>query len=662
MSKNFKLVSPYEPKGDQPKAIERLVNSIREGSKYQTLLGVTGSGKTYTMASVIERLNRPTLVMSHNKTLAAQLYGEFKSFFPENAVEYFISYYDYYQPEAYIPTTDTYIEKDASINEEIDKLRLRATSALFERRDVIIVASVSCIYGLGSPKDYYQMLLYLKEGDEVKRDAVLEKLVDIHYVRNDVDFGRGTFRVRGDVLEVHLAYEEKGIRVEFFGDEVDRISEIDILTGKVLQQKDAAAIYPAKHFVVTQPQIEAAIKSIELELDVRLDELQEQNKLLEYQRLDSRTNYDIEMIREIGYCSGIENYSRHMDGRPPGSRPYCLMDYFPDDFLLFVDESHVTIPQVRGMYAGDRSRKQRLVDYGFRLPSALDNRPLKFPEFTELTNQAIFVSATPADYEIQKSGDSVFEQIIRPTGLMDPEIEVRPIKGQIDDLIEEIRVREEKKERVLVTTLTKRMAEDLTEYLTQMNIRVRYMHSDIAALERMEIIRGLRLAEFDVLVGINLLREGLDLPEVSLVAILDADKEGFLRSERSLIQTAGRAARNATGKVILYAERITGSMRKAIDETNRRRAIQQEYNEAHGIVPETIYKSKDEIMRATSVADERQSKKKKEVEPEFEFLEGMEVSLQIKILEEEMKKAARNLEFERAAALRDKIKELRKKY
>ncbi|MFQ6618658.1 MAG: excinuclease ABC subunit UvrB, partial [Fidelibacterota bacterium] len=599
----FKLVSKYVPKGDQPRAIEELTQGLFSGRKYQTLLGMTGSGKTYTMAHVIKNFCKPTLVISHNKTLAAQLYGEFKNLFPHNAVEYFISYYDYYQPEAYLPGTDTYIEKDFSINEEIDKLRLKTTSSLLERDDVIVVASVSCIYGIGSPGEYKNLLLILKRNQRIDRREILKKLVDIHYIRNDVAFERGTFRVRGDVVEIFPAYHDSAVRIELFGNEVENICLVNSLTGEIEEEKEKIAIYPAKHFVTTEIRLREAIKNIRIELHERLTELRMQNKLLEAQRLEQRTNFDLEMMEEIGYCSGIENYSRHISGRKPGERPATLIDYFPEDYLMFIDESHVTIPQLRGMYAGDRSRKEVLVEYGFRLPSALDNRPLKFEEFEGMINQVIFVSATPAEYELERCEGVITEQIIRPTGLIDPEVEVRPIKGQIDDLIAEVQERASRKERVLVTTLTKRMAEDLTDYLRSMNIEVRYLHSEIDSLERVSILRDLRLGGFDVLVGINLLREGLDLPEVSLVAILDADREGFLRSERALMQTAGRAARNINGKVIFYADRITESMKKVIDETCRRRKMQTEFNRKHGIKPKTVYKSVDEVMASTSVAD-----------------------------------------------------------
>lgn len=650
----FEIKSPMKPKGDQPKAIASLVEGIQKGEKHQTLLGVTGSGKTFTMANVIEQVQKPTLVLAHNKTLAAQLYSEFKEIFPDNAVEYFVSYYDYYQPEAYVPTTDTYIEKDASINDEIDKLRHSATSALFERRDVIIVASVSCIYGLGNPMEYKDLTLSLRPGMLRDMKDILKKLVDIQYERNDIDFVRGTFRVRGDVLEVFPASSsEHAIRIEFFGDEIDRIAEIDVLTGKVIGFREHVAIFPASHYAASRERLEKAIKLIERDLEIRVKELREQDKLLEAQRLLQRTNYDIEMMREIGYCTGIENYSRYMDGRKPGEPPYTLLDYFPDDFLMFIDESHVTIPQLRAMYAGDRSRKDSLVEYGFRLPAAYDNRPLKFEEFENRVNQVIYVSATPAEYELSKSS-RVVEQIIRPTGLVDPEIQVRPVEGQIDHLIGEIQKRVERNERVLVTTLTKKMAESLTDYLKEMDIRVRYLHSDIDTLERVEIIRDLRKGEFDVLVGINLLREGLDIPEVSLVAILDADKEGFLRSETSLIQTIGRAARNVEGKVIMYADVITNSMKRAIDETNRRRALQIEFNKKHGITPQTIIKKIHDAIEATSYVAEEEEKYT--IKPAETYEDKLEL---IKKLEKEMKEAAEALEFEKAAKLRDQIIKLK---
>ncbi len=657
----FELVTDMVPRGDQPRAIAELTEGILQGRRFQTLLGVTGSGKTFTMAHVIAKVNRPTLVISHNKTLAAQLYGEFKGFFPHNAVEYFISYYDYYQPEAYVPQTDTYIEKDTSINEEIDRLRLKATSSLLSRRDVIIVASVSCIYGLGSPEDWQALLVFVERGQRIDRDELLSRLVDIHYTRNDIAFGRGTFRVRGDVVELIPAYEEDALRIEMFGDEIEAIYSVDVLTGEVKAELDRIAIYPAKHYVTTFPKLEQAIKSIEAELEERLAYFRAHNKLLEAQRLEMRTRYDLEMLRELGYCPGIENYSRHLSGRAPGERPYTLLDYFPKDFLLFIDESHVTIPQIQGMYHGDRSRKETLVEYGFRLPSALDNRPLRFDEFESLISQAVFVSATPAEYELEKCQGVVVEQIIRPTGLVDPEIVVKPIKGQIDDLVKEIRERVARNERTLVTTLTKRMAEDLTDYLAGLGIRVRYLHSEIDALDRVEILRDLRLAEFDVLVGINLLREGLDLPEVSLIAVLDADKEGFLRSERSLIQVAGRAARNVAGKVIFYADQMTTSMQRAIEETNRRRLIQQKYNEEHGITPTTIYKSVEDVLGATRVADAKASKWARDAEraqslaARWRKMTPLEREQLIEQLEAEMMEAARRLEFERAAELRDQI-------
>ena len=662
----FELISDYTPQGDQPQAIEQLSEGIFRGDKFQTLLGVTGSGKTFTMASVIARIKKPTLIISHNKTLAAQLFGELKSFFPNNAVEYFISYYDYYQPEAYIPSTDVYIEKDASINEEIDRLRLRATSSLIERDDVVIVSSVSCIYGLGSPEDYRQLLLILRKGDTVIRNKILERLVDIHYTRNDIDFSRGNFRVRGDVIEVIPAYEEEAVRIELFGNEVEKISIINTLTGEVLRERDSIAIYPAKHHVTTLSKLEIAIETIRVELADRLNQLRAQNKLLEAQRLEMRTNYDIEMLQELGYCSGIENYSRHLTGRAPGERPYNLIDFFPKDYLMIIDESHATIPQVRAMYHGDRSRKEVLVEHGFRLPSALDNRPMNFEEFETVMHQVIFASATPSDYELEKSGGVVVEQIIRPTGLIDPEIIVRPTKGQVDDLIDEIKKQVANGERTLVITLTKRMAEDLSDYLSDMDIKVRYIHSEIAALDRVAILRDLRLAEFDVLVGINLLREGLDLPEVSLVAILDADKEGFLRSEISLMQTAGRAARNVNGRVIFYGDSITKSMRKTIEETSRRRLIQHRYNEEHGITPRTISKSVDDILKATRVADEKVDKwdkrsRQKRAQLDYEKLSATEREELIEQLEHEMADAAKKLEFERAAQIRDELNRLQSK-
>ncbi|RAL24519.1 excinuclease ABC subunit UvrB [Thermoflavimicrobium daqui] len=652
----YQLVSSFEPKGDQPQAIERLVEEFRSGKKHQTLLGATGTGKTFTMAHTIARLNKPTLVIAHNKTLAAQLCGELKEFFPNNAVEYFVSYYDYYQPEAYLPQTDTYIEKDASINDEIDKLRHSATSSLFEREDVIIVASVSCIYGLGSPFEYRDLVLSLRIGMEKDRNEILRKLVDIQYERNDMNFVRGTFRVRGDVVEIFpVSRSEQAVRIEFFGDEIERIREIDVVTGEILGEREHIAIFPASHYVTSSQVMERALKSIQQELDERLEELRSQGKLLEAQRLEQRTRYDMEMMREVGFCSGIENYSRHLVDKKPGETPYTLFDYFPKDFLIIVDESHVTLPQINGMFNGDQARKNVLIEHGFRLPSARDNRPLKFAEFEEKIPQILFVSATPGPYELEKAPD-VVEQIIRPTGLLDPKIHVQPIQGQIDHLIGEIHKRIERQERVLVTTLTKKMAEDLTDYLKEIGIKVRYLHSDIKTIERMQILRDLRLGEFDVLVGINLLREGLDLPEVSLVAILDADKEGFLRSERSLIQTIGRAARNANGEVIMYADRITDSMRKAIDETERRRQTQMEYNQKHGIIPQTIKKKVHDVIEATKVAEDKATyetglKPQKMSKKERQQLIGR--------LEKEMKQAAKELNFERATELRDLIFELK---
>jgi excinuclease ABC subunit B len=655
----FRLKSDFQPRGDQPKAIKALTEGIKAGHVHQTLLGATGTGKTYTMANVIAAVQKPTLVMAPNKTLAAQLCSEFKEFFPDNAVEYFVSYYDYYQPEAYIPQTDTYIEKDSSINDEIDKLRHSATAALFERRDVIIVASVSCIYGLGSPEYYENMVLSLREGQVYDRDQILKKLVEIQYERNDYDFQRGTFRVRGDVIEIiPVSEQEKAIRVELFGDEIDRILEVDTLTGELLGARKHVSIFPASHYVTDKEVMERAIAGIEAELEERLKELRRQDKLLEAQRLEQRTRYDIEMMQEIGFCQGIENYSRHLTGRAPGEAPFTLIDYFPDDFLLMIDESHVSVPQIGGMYNGDFSRKSTLVEHGFRLPSALDNRPLKFHEFEEKINQVVYVSATPGPYELQHS-TAVVEQIIRPTGLLDPLILVRPVAGQIDDLLGEIRTRVEKNQRVLVTTLTKRMAEDLTDYFKEMGVRVRYLHSDITTLERMEIIRDLRLGEFDVLVGINLLREGLDLPEVSLVAILDADKEGFLRSERSLIQTIGRAARNVEGTVIMYADRITDSMDRAIKETNRRRSIQEEYNRKHNIIPQTIKKEVRDVLEVTYAAEEKAAYDSPTGRKKITKKEAKKLVAQ---LEREMKAAAKSLEFERAAELRDILFELKSQY
>ncbi|EMA6342483.1 excinuclease ABC subunit UvrB [Bacillus cytotoxicus] len=655
MEREFEIVSEYSPQGDQPKAIEQLVEGIQSGKKHQVLLGATGTGKTFTISNVIKEVKKPTLVMAHNKTLAGQLYSELKDFFPNNAVEYFVSYYDYYQPEAYVPQTDTFIEKDAQINDEIDKLRHSATSALFERDDVIIVASVSCIYGLGSPEEYRELVVSLRVGMEKDRNQLLRELVDVQYGRNDIDFQRGTFRVRGDVVEIFPAsLDEHCIRIEFFGDEIDRIREVNALTGEVLAEREHVAIFPASHFVTREEKMKVAIENIEKELEERLKELNEQGKLLEAQRIEQRTRYDLEMMREMGFCSGIENYSRHLTLRPAGSTPYTLLDYFPKDFLIVMDESHVTVPQVRAMYNGDQARKQVLVDHGFRLPSALDNRPLKFEEFEEKANQIIYVSATPGPYELEHAPE-VVEQIIRPTGLLDPKIEVRPIEGQIDDLLGEIQDRIAKNERVLITTLTKKMSEDLTDYLKDIGIKVNYLHSEIKTLERIEIIRDLRLGKFDVLVGINLLREGLDIPEVSLVAILDADKEGFLRSERSLIQTIGRAARNENGHVIMYADRITKSMQIAIDETKRRREKQEAYNEEHGITPKTIQKEVRDVIRATVAAEETEVY---EATP-TKKLTKKEREKTIAKMEEEMKEAAKALDFERAAELRDVILELK---
>jgi excinuclease ABC subunit B len=653
----FDLVSPFAPAGDQPRAIRELAQGLARQDRYQTLLGVTGSGKTMTMAHVIQGFGRPTLVLSHNKTLAAQLYGELKGFFPTSAVEFFISYYDYYQPEAYVPQTDTYIAKDSSINDDIDRLRLRATSSLMEREDVVIVASVSAIYGLGDPEMYRQRLVTAQVGEERGRDALLEALVGVQYQRNDVAFERGAFRVRGDTIEVFPAYDEQAVRLEFWGDTVERITKIDPTTGNAITELARTAIYPATHFVTERPTIERAVTAIRAELKERLAELRAQNKLLEAQRLESRTHFDIDMLLEVGRCTGIENYSRHLTGRAPGERPACLLDYFPDDYLCILDESHQTLPQLGGMYEGDRSRKQTLVDYGFRLPSALDNRPLRIDEFMGLVPRMVFVSATPGVEELRLSGGVVVEQVIRPTGLVDPEVAVRPVKGQVDDLLNEIRLREQRNERVLVTTLTKRMAEDLTDYLQQHGVRVRYLHSEIDAIERVEIIRGLRLGEFDVLVGINLLREGLDLPEVSLVAILDADQEGFLRSDRSLIQTVGRAARHLSGRAILYADRVTGSMQRALDEMSRRRALQQRYNEEHGITPRSIVKSVDQVRFATRVADAKTTKAAGVVAARP--ADAREREALIQLLEGQMQTAAEELDFELAAVLRDQILELR---
>lgn len=648
----FKLHSEYTPTGDQPQAIKYLSEGIKQGKKFQTLLGVTGSGKTFTMANIIQNVQKPTLVLAHNKTLAGQLYSEFKEFFPENNVEYFVSYYDYYQPESYIPSSDTYIEKDASINDEIDKLRHSATASLFETRDVIIIASVSCIYGLGDPIDYEHMIVSLRPGMQKSREEVMKKLVNMQYSRNEIDFKRGTFRAKGDILEIYPSDQsESAIRVEFWGDEVEKIQEINPLTGKAIAERKHVMVFPNSHYVTTSDKMERALVTIDKELQERIKYFKDNNKLIEAQRIDERTNFDMEMMRETGFCQGIENYSRHISGRPAGSPPFTLFDYLPKDFLLLIDESHATIPQVRAMYNGDRARKDSLVNYGFRLPSAYDNRPLKFDEFEERINQVVFVSATPADYEKEHSKENVVEQIIRPTGLLDPKIEVKPVTNQIDDLIEQIRIRVDKKERVLVTTLTKKMAEDLTDYLQSLDIKVNYMHSDIKALERMEIIRNLRLGEFDVLVGINLLREGLDIPEVSLVAILDADKEGFLRSERSLIQTIGRAARNTDGTVIMYADELTDSMEKAISETNRRRKIQEEYNIKHNIVPKTIKKSVRDTISIT---------KQEDIGVEFKMESPDDIKNAINSLTDEMLKYAASMEFEKAAEIRDKIKELEK--
>ncbi|MBQ4816656.1 excinuclease ABC subunit UvrB [Bacillus pumilus] len=658
MSDRFELVSNYQPQGDQPKAIEKLVEGIHQGKQHQTLLGATGTGKTFTVSNLIKEVNKPTLVIAHNKTLAGQLYSEFKEFFPNNAVEYFVSYYDYYQPEAYVPQTDTFIEKDASINDEIDKLRHSATSSLFERRDVIIIASVSCIYGLGSPEEYRELVLSLRTEMEIERNQLLRKLVDIQYSRNDIDFQRGTFRVRGDVVEIFPASrDEHCIRVEFFGDEIERIREVDALTGEILGDREHVAIFPASHFVTREEKMEKAIINIEQELEEQLEKLRDNGKLLEAQRLEQRTRYDLEMMREMGFCSGIENYSRHLTLRPPGSTPYTLLDYFPDDFMIVVDESHVTIPQIRAMYNGDQARKQVLVDHGFRLPSALDNRPLTFDEFEKHINHIVHVSATPGPYELEKTPE-VVEQIIRPTGLLDPIIEVRPIEGQIDDLIGEIHTRIEKNERVLVTTLTKKMSEDLTDYLKEIGIKVNYLHSEIKTLERIEIIRDLRLGKYDVLVGINLLREGLDIPEVSLVTILDADKEGFLRSERSLIQTIGRAARNSEGRVIMYADKMTKSMDIAIQETKRRREQQEAYNEKYGITPQTIHKKIRDAIKATKIHEESEEYETNAA-PKLSKLSKKEREKVIEKVEMEMKDAAKALDFEKAAELRDLLLELK---
>jgi excinuclease ABC subunit B len=667
---NYQLVSDYQPNGDQPTAIRELTDGILRNEKFQTLLGVTGSGKTFTISNVIAAVNKPTLIMSHNKTLAAQLYGEFRQFFPRDRVEFFISYYDYYQPEAYVPTTDTYIAKDSSINDEIDRLRLRATSALLSGEpNVVVVASVSCIYGIGAPDEWVKQMVPLRRGQQIDRMTLLRKLLDIHYLRNDFDFTRGTFRVRGDTIEILPAYEiDVALRIQMFGDEIEKISTIIPLTGQTIRELNDEIIYPAKHFVTSAPTLERALVTIEAELEARLDYLRQVGKLLEAQRLEQRTRFDMEMMREVGYCSGIENYSRHIAGREPGSRPTCLLDYFPKDYLLIVDESHVSVPQIGAMWHGDRSRKTTLVDHGFRLPSALDNRPLTFEEWEGMVSQVIFVSATPGPYEMEKSKGVFVEQVIRPTGLIDPEVEIRPVLNQIDDLIAEIRLRIERKERVLVTTLTKRMAEDLTKYLSDINIKVRYIHSEIDALARVEILRDLRLGDFDVLVGVNLLREGLDLPEVSLVAILDADKEGFLRSDRSLIQTAGRTARNAHGRVILYGDTVTGSMRRMMEETGRRRQKQIEYNTEHGITPTTIYKTTEEVLASTTVADvkaSRDARREREKPPMIadNIVKYMTAEQKKDLLEElrkEMRNAAKDLEFERAAELRNEIERLEK--
>lgn len=660
MKDQFELVAPYQPNGDQPEAIQALVRGVEKGDKEQVLLGGTGTGKTFTMANVIEKTNRPTLVLAHNKTLAGQLYSELKEFFPNNAVEYFVSYYDYYQPEAYVPSSDSYIEKSASVNDEIDKLRHSATSSILERRDTIIVASVSCIYGLVDPEEYHNHVLSIRQGQEIDRDDLMRQLIDMQYERNDIDFRRGTFRVRGDIVEIFLPSREgEAVRVEFFGDEIDRIREVDVMTGEVKNDVKHFPIYPATHFVVDYDKIHRAVEAIEEELDIQLKRFKEEGKLLEAQRLEQRTRYDIEMLLEMGYCNGIENYSRHMDGRKPGQPPYTLLDFFPEDYLLIVDESHMTMPQVRGMYNGDKARKEQLVEYGFRLPSALDNRPLKLEEFEKRVNQAIYVSATPGDYEIQKANGEIVEQIIRPTGLLDPQVEVRPIQGQIDDLISEINERIEKKERVFVTTLTKKMAEDLTDYLEDVGIKVKYLHSDIKTLERTEIIRDLRLGVFDVLVGINLLREGIDVPEVSLVIILDADKEGFLRNERSLIQTIGRAARNAHGHVIMYADEMTDSMKAAITETERRREIQKAYNQAHGIIPKTIQKGIRESIHITSKPQEERTES---LANTIRALNRTDKEEALHHVEQEMQAAAKALDFEKAAELRDILLELKAEY
>ena len=658
----FRLVSEYQPGGDQPQAIAELVEGVRQQQACQTLLGVTGSGKTFTMANVIQQLQMPALIISHNKTLAAQLYGEFKSFFPDNAVEYFVSYYDYYQPEAYTPSTDTYIEKEVELNEEIDRLRLKAISSLLQRRDVIVIATVSCIYGIGSPRDYDEHKIALRRGDRLERDDILRALIDSYYRRYDLELQRGCFRVRGDIIEIVPGSEDRAVRIEMFGDEIESIHIIDALTGEVIEPREQIALFPAKAYVTDEERVVGACDEILTELEAHLLDMRSEDKLVEAHRLETRTKYDVELIREVGFCPGIENYSRYMDGRKAGAAPYVLLDYFPEDYLLFIDESHVTVPQIRGMFRGDRSRKDNLVEHGFRLPSAYDNRPLVFKEFEERMGWSVFVSATPADYELKQSAGIIVEQVIRPTGLVDPAIDVRPLAGQIDALIEEIRPRAEKKERVLVTTLTKRMAENLTDYFDQLEIRVRYLHSDIETLDRVEIIRDLRLGEFDVLVGINLLREGLDLPEVSLVAILDADKEGFLRSEMALIQTVGRAARNAGGKVIFYADKVTNSMQRAIDETDRRRAKQEAYNAERGIVPETIYRSKEEIIQAASVLENvRGATPEFVAEPKVGYDDVENKQELLADLEKQMKVAATNLEFEKAAHLRDEIARLKER-
>lgn len=657
----FNIQSPYQPSGDQPQAIKKLTQGIEAGEKEQILLGATGTGKTFTIANVIQNVNKPTLVLAHNKTLAGQLYSELLEFFPDNAVEYFVSYYDYYQPEAYVPSSDSYIEKEAMVNDEIDRLRHSASSAILERRDVIVVASVSCIYGLVDPKMYRDQVLSLRRDQEIPRDTVISRLVDMQFVRNDIDFQRGTFRVRGDVLEIFLASRESQVlRIEWFGDEIERIREVDVLTGEIKSEVDHFPIYPATHFVANQPQVLRAVESIREELEIRLKELQDDHKLLEAQRLEQRTNYDIEMLLEMGYCNGIENYSRHMDGRQPGEQPYTLLDFFPDDFLIVVDESHMTMPQIRGMYNGDKARKQQLIDYGFRLPSALDNRPLTFEEFEKHINQIVYISATPGPYELEKTDGEFVEQIIRPTGLLDPIVEVRPIKGQIDDLVREIHLRIDKGERVFITTLTKKMSEDLTDYLKEIDLKVKYLHSDIKTLERTEIIRDLRLGIFDVLIGINLLREGLDVPEVSLVVILDADKEGFLRSERALVQTIGRAARNENGRVIMYADHITDSMQRAMDETNRRRSIQETYNKEHGITPKTIKKEVRDLIRITH--EVTPDDKEENILVQFKKLSRQQREEQMEHLQLQMREHAKNMNFEAAAEIRDVIMELQAIY